>query len=184
MAAIVPTSELTFGQKVGQNLESALRSGSTWVVLIGGSIVAALMALTEEQKATLFQLFPVLQGYWPMLMVICTWAVTRLRPSGKVSSATQAVVDELVQRRVNDWLAQQGKPTLRVEAVPLPATPTSGKVLLPVTPPPWAQTIQAVRQEVDLPLPLQQTANVGRDIEAKQISQQIDDFYRRYPKGV
>ena len=138
IAAALPVVEVqTFQQKVAHNAEVAIKSGSTWVVLVAGTLLTLYTSLDDAQKATLLSQFPILSGWTPVITAVAVFLVAKLKPSSAVSSDTKALIDEVARLRMNDFLRKQGAPELPTPPpTPLPVAPATMATIAPPAAPP------------------------------------------------
>lgn len=137
-AALAPPPSLTFSQRVSNNAEVMLKSGSTYVVVVAGILAALYASLTTAQQTQLVEALPFLKGWSPAVTVVIAFIATKLKPSNTVSTQTQAMLSELAALRLNAFLRAHGSVELPVPAAPLPVTPTvvPVPVAIPVVPVP------------------------------------------------
>ena len=124
VAAELAPPPLTFAERVRNNAEVMLKSGSTYVVLIAGLLAALYLTMTTAQQTQLVEAWPVLKGWTPAISVVVAFIATRLKPSNTVSAQTQAMLSELATLRLNAFLRSRGAAEIPVAMTPLPITPT------------------------------------------------------------
>ncbi len=126
----------TFQQRLAHQIEVVFRSGSTYVVLGFGAFAALVAGLSTDAIASLTASVPFLKPYPAIISAIAIYFATRLKPSGAVSTQTQAFIDEITRLRLNVALKAAGQPEI-------PAPPAAAA--LPVSVPP------AVLPDITLP---------------------------------
>ena len=166
MTTLVPQ---TFLEGITHNAEVALKSGSTYVVLIFGALAAMFEGLNAQQQQALLASFPLLSGYTPIIAAIATYVVTRLKPSSAVSTQTQALIDEIIRLKTNPVLAAAGQPTIPEPAkIPVPAEGIVAPIVVP-KPDPMQTQFSAPPTVVDIPLPLGSSVNQPIHIMLHQV---------------
>lgn len=143
---------MTYGDKVSQNAEIAIKSGSTWVVAVFGLLGGIYASLSVAQQAQLVEQFPFLHGWTPIVTLVVAFLVAKLKPSNAVSASTQALIDEVARLRLNSFLRARGSTELPPPAAaPLPAVPSVVPVPAIVTPQVPPETLVAAPAPLPIP---------------------------------
>lgn len=121
---------MSYTDKILQNAEVALKSGSTYVVLVAGILGALYASMTTAQQTAFVEAWPILKGWTPAISVVITFIVAKLKPSDTISSSTKSMIEELARLRMNAFLRDRGSAEL---PAPLQATlPVSVPIVAPV----------------------------------------------------
>lgn len=126
MTQIIPPVQ-TWQQKFAHQLEVTFRSGSTYVVLIIGTLATIYTTLTDAQQTALLNTLPFLKGYTPIVGAIAAFLVTKLKPSSAISTQTQDFINEVARLRMNALLKAAGQ-----AEIPAPAAAMTLPIPVPV----------------------------------------------------
>ena len=161
---------MTYGDKVSQNAEIAIKSGSTWVVAVFGLLGGIYASLSAAQQAQLVEQFPFLHGWTPIVTLVVAFLVAKLKPSNAVSASTQSLIDEVARLRLNSFLRARGSTELPPPAAaPLPAVPSVVPVPAIVTPQAPPETLVAAPAPSPIPPGAIFTPSVKADIPAQAV---------------
>ena len=169
---------MTFSDKVANNAEIALKSGSTYVVLVAGILGALYASMSTAQQTQLVEAWPVLRGWTPVITVVVAFIVTKLKPSNTVSAATQTMLTELATLRLNAFLRARGSTELPdPQPAPLPVALAPIVVPAPPAAPPAVALVLAPPRPIPTPMPAPAPATIPlEESEARETLAKMRDL--------
>jgi hypothetical protein len=117
----------SFAHRFAVNAEAQLKSGSTWAAGAFAVLIGVVAAWPDLGNA--IDMIPGLHGYGLPLAGFVVVLGAKFRPSGAMTSQTQAMVAEIARLRMNEWLRAHGAPE-----IPAPAATALPPIPLPVVP--------------------------------------------------